>query len=153
MKMSIRRIFSGAICIGLLLPLGACSSHTGIRALETQSTPADVLPTGVELDDTVDAESSRLLTTHKQVRYFAAASHDSSVGCIIVVPPGTDPQWFAGCGGMGAADLIVTASTMPSNMSASLVRDNADTRTLESQGWTRMHENILIPSVQGETVR
>ncbi|MGP9652082.1 hypothetical protein ACT3TP_16560 [Glutamicibacter sp. AOP38-B1-38] len=54
---------------------------------------------------------------------------------------------------MGAADLIVTASTMPSNMSASLVRDNADTRTLESQGWTRIHENILIPSVQGETVR
>jgi hypothetical protein len=145
--MSIRRIFTVAICIGAMLQLSACSGHTGIQALERQSTPSDVMPTEIELADTVDKESSRLLTTHEQVRYFVAASPDSSEGCIIVVPPGADPQWFAGCSALGASDVIVTASTMPGNISASLVRDDADTRTLESEGWTRIHDNILIPSV------
>ncbi|WP_404289658.1 hypothetical protein [Glutamicibacter arilaitensis] len=144
--MSIRRIFAVAICIGTILPLSACSGHTGVQALERQSTPSDVLPTGIDLPDTFDRESLRLLTTHEQVQYFVASSPDSSEGCIIIVPPGADPQWFSGCSDMGATDVIVTASTTPGNKSASLVRDDADTRTLESEGWTRIHGNILIAS-------
>jgi hypothetical protein len=142
--MSIRRIFAVIICIGAMLSLSACSSHTGIQALERQPVPGDELPAGVDLEDTINRDSSRLLATHEQVRYFVAASPDSSEGCIIVVPPGADPRWFAGCSLLGATDVIVTASTTPGN-SATLVRDDADTRALESEGWFRIHDNILIP--------
>lgn len=78
--MSIRSIFAAIICIGAMLSLSACSSHTGIQALEREPVPGDVLPAGVDLGDTINRDSSRLLTTHEQVRYFVAASPDSSEG-------------------------------------------------------------------------
>lgn len=145
--MGIRRIFAAVIGIGAMLSLSACSGHTGIQALERQPVPGDALPVGGgDLGGIINRDSSRLLTTNEQVRYFVAASPDASEGCIIVVPPGADSRWFAGCSLLGATDVIVTASTTPGNNAATLVRDDADTRALESEGWSRIHDNILIPS-------
>lgn len=141
-----RRIFAATILVGTMATLSACSSHTGIEALERPSTPADALPAEVMLDETIDRDSARLLTTHEQNRYFTAASPHSTDACIIVVPFDTNSQWVAGCGLLGATDIIVTASITPGNKAASLVRDDADTRALESEGWTRIHDNILIPA-------
>lgn len=141
-----RRIFAATILVGIMAPLSACSSHTGIAALERPSTPDDVLPAEVMLEDTIDRDRARLLTTHEQKRYFAATTPDSTDACIIVVPSDDNSQWFAGCGLLGATDIVVTASITPGNTVASLVRDDADTREQESEGWTRIHDNILIPA-------
>ncbi|PRA01003.1 hypothetical protein CQ017_00305 [Arthrobacter sp. MYb224] len=144
--MRMRTISAAVIGIGGVLALTACSGHSGLQALEEQFASEDALPAAIDLGDTIDRESSRLLTTHEQVRYFAARSADSSIGCIIVVPPDADPHWFSGCGSLGATDVIVTASAPPSNRAASLVRDDSDTRALESEGWIRIDDNVLIPS-------
>uniref|UniRef100_UPI0040341EC5 hypothetical protein n=1 Tax=Glutamicibacter sp. AOP38-B1-38 TaxID=3457680 RepID=UPI0040341EC5 len=143
--MRMRRISLAVIGIGGVLALTACSGHSGIQALDEQFASEDALPAAVDLGDAIDRESSRHLTTHEQVRYFVAASPDSSLGCIIVVPPGADPHWFSGCSSLGATDVIMTASTPPSGLAASLVRDDADTRELESEGWIRIHDNVLVP--------
>lgn len=134
------------IFLGAMVSISACSGHTGIQALERQASPADVLPEAIELADPINRESSRLVTTHEQVQYFVATANDSADGCIIVVPQGADPEWFAGCGLLGANDMIVTASMTPGSKVVTLVRDDADTRALESEGWMRIHDNILIPS-------
>lgn len=141
-----RRIFAATILVAMVAPLSACSSHTGIAALERPATPDDALPAEVMLGDTIDRDSARLLTTHEQNRYFAATSPHSTDACIIVVPSDSSSPWVAGCGLLGAPDIIVTASITPGKSSASLVRDDADTRTQESEGWTRIHDNILIPA-------
>jgi hypothetical protein len=139
-----RRIFAATILVAMMAPLSACSSHTGIAALERPSTPDDALPAEVMLDDTIDRDSARLLTTHEQKRYFTATTPHSTDACIIVVPSDANSQWVAGCGLLGATDIIVTAST--GAKAATLVRDDADTRAQESEGWTRIHDNILIPA-------
>ena len=138
-----RRIFAATILIGAMAPLSACSSHTGIAALERPPVTADALPAEVMLVDNIDRDSARLLTTHEQIRYFTAASPGTTDACIIVFPSGVDSQWVAGCGLLGSTDIIVTASI--GAKAATLVRDDADTRVLESEGWTRIHENVLIP--------
>lgn len=141
-----RRISVATILLGATMLLSGCSGHTGIQALERPAVSGDALPAGIDMGDIINKESVRLLTTHDQVRYFVASSPDSADGCIIVVPSGEDPQSFAGCGLLGSTDVIVTASRMPGNKAATLVRDDADTRALESEGWTKIHENVLIPS-------
>jgi hypothetical protein len=141
-----RRILAATILVGVMAPLSACSSHTGIAALERPSTPDDALPAEVMLDETIDRDSARLLTTHEQNRYFTATTPHSTNACIIVVPFDADAPWVAGCGLLGATDIIVTASITPGSQAASLVRDDADTRALESEGWTRIHDNVLIPA-------
>jgi hypothetical protein len=138
-----RRIFAATILVAAMAPLSACSSHTGIHALERPAVSTDSLPFEVALEDPIDRGSARLLTTHEQTRYFAAASQGSTDGCIIVVPSGISPEWYAGCGLLGSTDAIVTASS--GTKAAALVRDDADTQAQESEGWTRIHDNVLIP--------
>lgn len=141
-----RRIFAATILVAMMAPLSACSSHTGIAALERPSTPDDALPAEVTLGDTIDRDSARLLTTHEQKRYFTATTPHSTDACIIVVPSDANSPWASACGLLGATDIIVTASITPGNTAASLVRDDADTRAQESEGWIRIHDNILIPA-------
>lgn len=140
------RISVTAVFLGATMLLGGCSGQPGIEALERPAVSEDALPTGINMGGNIKAESARLLTTHDQIRYFVATSSDSTEGCVIIVPAGQNSQSFAGCGLLGASDVIVTAAKTPGKHAAALVRDYADTRALESDGWLRIHGNILIPA-------
>lgn len=133
-------------CLGVMASLTACSGNTGIQALDRPAASEDSLPSDIDLSDPINTESSRFLVTHERVRYYVATTNDSADGCIIAVPSETGPDWFAGCGLLGAADVIVTASRNSGHTAATLVRDDADTRALEAEGWIRIHDNVLVPS-------
>ena len=141
-----RKAFVTPLALSALMLLSGCSGHTGIEALERPQVSGDAVPAGVNLTAPISRESVRLLTIHEEVHYFAATSEDKADGCIIIVPPGAEPDWFAGCGLLGASGEIVTASKTPNNNAATLLRDDADTRIQESEGWTRIHKNVLIPN-------
>lgn len=141
-----RRILAATILVGVMASLSACSSQTGIAALEREATPEDALPAEVALSETINLDSARFLVSHEQNRYFAAVASTTTDACIIVVPHHDSSEWFAGCGLMGGSDVIVTASTTAGSRTASLVRDDADTRALVSEGWNRIHDNVLIPA-------
>ncbi len=137
---------AAAILLGTALLLGGCSGHTGIKAFDRAATPDDTLPAQVSLPDDVDAGSVRLLAVGDGTKYFGATNADKSMGCVVVYRPGNADDWVAGCGGMGGAPEIVEASGANPKSAVILVRDDADTRERESNGWTRLADNILVPA-------
>ncbi|MDQ0095286.1 hypothetical protein J2T21_003184 [Paeniglutamicibacter psychrophenolicus] len=130
--------------LGVALLLAGCSGYTGVAALDRAAGPGDVLPPGITMIQDFDAASVRLLASHEGVKYFAGTTTDKTTACILVQPAGNDPDWVAGCGGAGAAGEIVEVSGNNPARTVVLVRDDADTRDLEADGFTRLHTNVLV---------
>ncbi len=86
----------GVLCSGLRL--GGRSGHAGINAFDRDTTENDTLPVEVELTESIDAPSVRLLATN---------SEDKSVGCVIAYCAEDAYGWVAGCGAPGAAGEVV----------------------------------------------
>ncbi|RAX50335.1 hypothetical protein DQ353_05090 [Arthrobacter sp. AQ5-05] len=93
-----------------------------------------------------DAASIRLLSAHGEARYFAGTTTGKTTACILVQPAGNDPDWIAGCGGAGATGEIVEVSSTNPARTVVLVRDDADTRDREAEGFTRLRTNVLVRS-------
>lgn len=129
---------------GLALVMSGCSAQNGLKALGRAATPEDTLPGGVALGEEVKPGGERLLATRSGVRYFGAENEEGTLACLAVVPSGADPMWFAGCGNQIASDQIVEVSGPARASSAMLVKDGVDTSQLESEGWTKIHENVLV---------
>lgn len=130
--------------VGAALLLGGCSGQAGLKALDRAATPEDKLPPGVTFQQDVKADSARLLATRDGVRYFAAENADATVACVIVVPPGGDPRWMAGCSTLNTTGRIVEVPSVGGAPSTMLITDGSDTRKVESEGWTKVTENILV---------
>jgi hypothetical protein len=130
--------------VGAALLLGGCSGQVGLKALDRAANPDDKLPPGATLQEDLKADSARLLATREGVRYFAAENDDATVACVIVVPPGEDPRWMAGCSTLNTTGRIVEVSSVGGASSTMLVTDGFDTSKLESEGWSKVTENILI---------
>ena len=133
-----------AAVAGTALLLGGCSGQAGLTALDRVATPEDTLPPGVTLQQDVKADSARLLATRDGVRYFAAENDDATVACVAVVPPGEDPRWIAGCSSLNTTGRIVEVSSVGSASSTMLITGGFDTRKLESEGWAKVAENVLV---------
>ncbi|MBP1234015.1 hypothetical protein JOE40_003658 [Arthrobacter sp. PvP102] len=88
------------------------------------------------------AESARLLAAEKGVSYFAAKSDGTREACVVVVPDANPSLWVAGCGSMASGGEVVTVSSATS-ASAVLVVDGTNTNQWESEGWIKLHNNIL----------
>ena len=133
-----------ATVVGAALLLGGCSGQAGLKALDRAATPEDRLPPGVTIQQDVKADSARLVATRDGVRYFAAENDDATVACVVVVPPGEDSRWIAGCGSLNTTGRIVEVSSVGTATSTMLITDGFETRKLESEGWAKVTENILV---------
>ncbi|MFL4476111.1 hypothetical protein ACIPVK_19125 [Paeniglutamicibacter sp. MACA_103] len=138
------RVQAAATLLGLSLVLAGSSGYTGIAQLERAAGPDDALPPGIVMAEDFDASSVRLPAVGGGARYFAGTTTDKSTACVLVHNAGNEPDWFAGCGGAGATGEIVEASGTNPSLTVVLVRDDADTRDREADGFTRLHHNILV---------
>ncbi|WP_458112804.1 hypothetical protein M1D88_01155 [Arthrobacter sp. R1-13] len=132
------------LVIGLALLMSGCSVQNGLQALDRAATPDDTLPSGVALGEEVKAGGERLLATRSGVRYFAGENEEGTVACLAMIPSGADLSGSAGCGNQVASEQIVLVTDTGLALSAMLVKDGVDTSQLESAGWTRIHENVLV---------
>ena len=139
-----------------VLLLGGCSGQTGpaeqtaptaqveLKALDRPATAEDTLPDMVKLPADVNVETTRLLVTHEGVQYFATESDDSTKACLAVVPVGGNDGWITGCNGGNNNGEIIMVSGHEGALPTKLVADGFDSGTLESNGWIKIAENILV---------
>ncbi|MET4620879.1 hypothetical protein ABIE18_002335 [Arthrobacter sp. 2762] len=135
-------LFSVVAALGLT----GCSAPAGLKALEREASAEDKLPESVSLtgvDLNVEAGTARLLATYDDVKYFGAKSSTSGAACLITVPVGLPERWRAGCAAVATSEQIVTI-TGGDGTEAKLINDGVDANRPEYQGWTLIHENVLI---------
>lgn len=123
------------------LALASCSSGTGIPALDRDAAETDKWPGDKSQLENLDMHSVRFLVTNDNADYFAAASADKQTACLFKFVQGEDSA-AGGCGGAGGADVIVEVSVPGTKMM--LVRAGSDISRWEDEGWTRIHENVLV---------
>lgn len=139
--------------LGAALALSGCSASAapaGLKALERQASEEDRLPAGVTFGPTpgeLDHESVRLLASTAGNKIFAGYAKNKSEVCAVYYPARPDSGWFGGCSALGDPDQqLLYMSGDAYNQAMILVKDDADTRDLESTGWTRINENTLVPA-------
>lgn len=128
---------------GAAILLAGCTAPAGFQALNRQATADDNVPEGFTFEGTdVQAESARLLASQDGVKYFAAQNKDSHEACLVIVPEAKDSLWIAGCGSFARGGEVITV-TNATGLSAVLVTDGTDTDRRQSEGWTKVHDNVL----------
>lgn len=139
---------AGIAVLAVPLLLAGCSGDSySIAALKAPAGPNDVLPEGVNLPFPlkIDEESLRFLAEDGGRQYFAAESVDGAEACIAVLSVDQQFGGYVGCGAAAAssANRIITVGG-PDGKSTTLVRDNANTGRLESEGLRRIHQNVYV---------
>lgn len=71
--------------------------------------------------------------------------HATHEACVVIVPDADQLATAFGCGSlMNSGGEVVTINNA-TGKSAVLVEDGIDTKQWESEGWTKVHDNVLIP--------
>jgi hypothetical protein len=139
MKRQLVQVFAAGL--GAALMLGGCSNPAGIKALDRGATAEDALPAAFAVDE-FDGQT-RLLATHDGVKYFAARGLKSGTVCVAAVPEADVRDAWAACGPLSSDPVIVTTSGSDGT-ATKLVVDGFDSQQLESGGWSKVHDNLLI---------
>ncbi|MFJ6271197.1 hypothetical protein ACIQG8_14540 [Pseudarthrobacter oxydans] len=140
------RVFRTTAITALLLSLTACSGYQGITAVHREMDARDNLPAAVQNSNPDLPSDFRLLTEDAGVRYFAAESEDFTRACIAVHPVDKPDQWAIGCSEGITGDREIVTVTHTGQPTAKLVTTGFDTSALESGGWRKIHDNVLIGS-------
>ncbi|WP_146617536.1 hypothetical protein [Arthrobacter globiformis] len=130
-----------AVLVGLLLT--GCSAPSELKALDRPATADDRLPDGVQVSDVDNPENVRLLVVDDGVKYFAVTKKESHAACLIVVPTATPPMWGSSCSSPVSDGEIVKVDVRGAG-STMLVTDGYDTNQLQSEGWKKVHDNLLV---------
>ena len=139
------RKLSAVAVLAAAVVVGGCSGQQGLKALDRPATDRDALPSGVVVMDganTTLTDSFRLLAEQDGYSYYVGQDVGQSLSCLAVVPAGDEPAWGAVCGDLTHGDHIVGLSLDNGRLNVRLVGDDADTKKLESEGATRVHQNI-----------
>ncbi|WP_427005983.1 hypothetical protein [Pseudarthrobacter sp. H2] len=129
--------------LGAAILLGGCTAPSGLKALDRQATAEDKMPEGITFQGTdVNTENARLLASKDGVKYFAAKNENIHEACVVIAPEANPSLWVAGFSSYarGGEIVKVTGST---GQSAVHVTDGADTGQLQSESWTKVHDNVL----------
>ncbi|MEV7455862.1 hypothetical protein [Pseudarthrobacter oxydans] len=140
------RVFRTTAITALLLSLTACSGYQGITAVHREMDARDNLPAAVQNSNPDLPSDFRVLTEDAGVRYFAAESEDFTRACIAVYPVDKPDQWAIGCSEGITGDREIVTVNHTGQPTAKLVTTGFDTSALESGGWRKIHDNVLIGS-------
>jgi hypothetical protein len=128
--------------LGAAILLGGCTAPSGLKALD-QATAEDKMPEGINFQGTdVNTENARLLASKDGVKYFAAKNENTHEACLVIAPEANPSLWVAGCSTYARGGEVIKV-TGPTGVSAVLVTDGTDTGQLQSEGWTKVHDNVL----------
>jgi hypothetical protein len=143
-----RTFTTAAVTAGVaLLALTGCSSYPGITAVHRAARPQDDLPAEILNQDPDLPSDFRFLTEDSGVKYFASESPDFTTACIAVYPVDEPDQWVTGCSdGIKGEREVVTVSHI-GQPTTKLVTTGFDTRALESEGWRKIRDNVLVGAV------
>jgi len=128
-------------CCGIAMALllsGCAQGGTGINILDTPPADKDALPADFD-SSAIQPDSARFAVEHEGISYFLAKPAKpaepaaAAAVCIVVVEPG-----IIGCG--SAPETLVGFG----GGEAQTVRDGDDVTELTDQGWTQIHENLLV---------
>lgn len=86
----------------------------------------------------------RLLTEDGGVKYFAAESSDHATACIVAYPLDKPDQWVSGCSDGIIGDREIVTVSHIGQPTVKFVTTGFDTRALESEGWRKVHANVLV---------
>lgn len=137
-------LITAVLTAGVLL--GGCTAPPGIKALDRQASAEDRMPEGIGFAGTqVKGEDARLLAENDGIKYFAAKADATHEACVVIVPQTNPSLWVSGCGSLMNSGREVVTVNNATGKSAVLVEDGLDTKQWESEGWTRVHDNVLIP--------
>jgi hypothetical protein len=129
--------------LGAAILLGGCSAPSRLKALDRQAAAEDKLPQGVTFAATeVSTDNARLLASQDGVKYFAAKNENTYEACLVIAPEDDTSLWVAGCSSYARGGEVVKVKG-PTGISAVLVTDDTDTGQLQSEGWTKVHDNVL----------
>jgi hypothetical protein len=129
--------------LGAAILLGGCTAPSGLKALDRQAAAEDKMPEGINFQGTdVNTENARLLASKDGAKYFAAKNENTNEACLVIAPEASPSLWVAGCSSYARGGEVVKV-TGPTGQSAVLVTDGADTGQLQSEGWTKVHDNVL----------
>jgi hypothetical protein len=125
-----------------LLLVSGCSSQAGagIGLLDEPATADQALPANLYRDD-VEPDSARFVAEHEDISYFLAKPADQGMAngvCIMAMEAET-----SACSGPSNVDTQL-ATLEFAGTEARAVRDGADTTDLTDDGWTQVHENLLV---------
>jgi hypothetical protein len=144
--MKYRVLTTAAATVALLLVTG-CSNYSGIPAVQRTAEAKDKLPAEIGSVNPDMPSDFRLLAVDAGVKYLASESSDHTTACIAVYPVDKPDQWITGCSdGITGDREIVTVSHI-GQPTVKLVTTGFDTRALESEGWRKVHDNVLVGPV------
>ena len=141
------RVLTATGVVAILLALTACSNYSGMTAVQRASESRDELPAEIRNANPDMPSDYRFLAEDAGVSYFAAESPDHTTACIAVYPVDKPDQWTVGCADGIKDDREVVTVSHIGQPTAKLVTTGFDTRALESEGWRKVHENVLVGGV------
>jgi hypothetical protein len=141
-----RRYPTMTAMLTLLLVSGCSQSGAGFAVLEEPATVQDQLSVGDgRLEDSalqdLEPDSARFLAEHEGISYFLASPVDPGMAggvCIVAVEAGV-----TGCFGPGNGQPEMGTVSFEGQQ-ATAVRDGANVTGLTDDGWTRVHDNLLV---------
>ncbi|WP_104119083.1 hypothetical protein [Arthrobacter sp. B1805] len=139
--MQLKQLAASGVLAIAVVGLSACGgADYGIAALERDATSEDQLPAFVS-DEGVDVESIRKVAEQDGVSYFIGTWEDREGFCVYSV---VVDDFTGGCG--TGSENVVTVSPAPGSdlPHMTLVTDSYSDDDLERDGWSQVHENIMI---------
>ncbi|GAA1121822.1 hypothetical protein [Citricoccus alkalitolerans] len=131
-------VLAGAF--SLLLFSGCSQGSGGVGLLDEPATADQTLPADLYGGD-VEPDSARWVAKHEGISYFLAKPAEPGLAhgvCLVAM----EAESIA-CGGPSSnATQLVSLDT--AGTEARVVRDGTDTTELTDEGWTQIHENLLV---------
>lgn len=139
--MHVKRLGVAVVLASAIAAASGCTNAAhGIAALDREPTAEDRLP-AIIVTEGVDPDSIRKVAEQEQVAYFIGETGDGQGYCAYAVK---ESEFVGGCGS-GRGQLVTVspggASELPQ---LTLVMDSHDAENLRRDGWSEVHDNILI---------
>ncbi|WP_043447864.1 hypothetical protein [Arthrobacter sp. L77] len=121
--------------------ISACSgADYGIAALDRKATSEDQLPDFVS-DPSLDIDSVRKVAEQNQISYFIGEMKDDKGFCAYAT---TGDDFIGGCGEGNGQLVTVSPGAGSDLLQFTLVTDSYSNEDLRGEGWTEVHDNILV---------
>ncbi|WP_247827974.1 hypothetical protein [Arthrobacter antioxidans] len=139
--MHVKQVAAVAVLALSATVISACSgADDGVAALNREATPEDQLPDFVS-DSSLDIDSVRKVAEQNQISYFIGEMKDDKGFCAYST---TNDDFIGGCG-EGNGQLVTVSPGAGSGLPQfTLVTDSYSSEDLRGDGWTEVHDNILI---------
>lgn len=148
--MKIKQFIAMAIGVTALAGCTSAPAALDFELFNRDQVTADRMPEyGVSgPKPTVDPASSRLLVDRNGIRYFAARMSEDPEKSVCLFAYAKDDQSAGACGGY-SKEGTNGPSVGNFGIEAKLLLDGADTASLEGEGWTVAHPNLVVRAQPG----